>query len=126
MLLDTLLGSVGTGGEPFSQNSGMGLNLGCQCFQSFLPVSQSEHSVPVLGTAERREKQHFLTFCCSQNHQAMYYKLVDFVHSIIQHEKEKVLVEDGGSQTVSKLWLCQAKIRPHFITRICYRIHLYT
>ena len=57
--LDTLLGSAGTGGESVSQNSGMGLNLGGRCFQSFLPSSQSEHSVPVLGAAEGREKQSF-------------------------------------------------------------------
>ena len=58
----------------------MGLNLGGQCFQSFLPSSQSEHSVPVLGEAEGQEKQSFpsctdsmtkRTFCCSQNHQVI-------------------------------------------------------
>ena len=98
--LDTLLGSAGTGGESVRQNSGMGLNLGGQCFQSFLPSSQSEHSVPVLGAAEGQENQSFPS-CTELPDQAnillqpksssdgKYYKVVDFVHSVIQHEKEK-------------------------------------
>ena len=107
--LDTLLGSAGTGNESVSQNSGMGLNLGGQCFQSFLQSSQSEHSVPVLGAAEGREKQSFLS-CTDLPDQAnillqpksssncKYYKVVGFVHSVVQHEKEKGLVEDGAAK----------------------------
>ena len=76
---------------------------------SFLPSSQSEHSVLVLGAAEGREKQSFPS-CTDLPDQAnvllqpksssncKYYRVVDFVHSVIQHEKEKVLVEDGAAK----------------------------
>ena len=107
--LDTLFSSAGTGGESVRENSGMGLNLGGQCFQSFLPLSQSEHSAPVLGAAEGREKQSFPS-CTNLPDQAnillqtksssncKYYKVVDFVHSVIHHEKGKVLVDDGAAK----------------------------
>ena len=109
MPLDTLLGSGGAGGESVSQNSGMGLNLGGQCFQSFLPSSQSERSVPVLEAAEGRKKQSFpsctdlpdqvnILLQPKSSSNCKYYKVVDFVHSVIQHEKEKVLVENGAAK----------------------------